>query len=300
MHHLGQFLSSTARGASALPVLLGFACADPSAPLRQSSDQASVIHPESLMSSGVAPPLHVPLRLGPAPGRAADPQWHAQGLWPAPPARLYGLAKAERCGPPTYDPSSAAWYASANGSLVRVEPDGRLVRVLDDVQGGDVDVRAAAGLAVSREPGDAIVLRGLGEGARTARVLLRGPSFFHPRFSPDGSAVLVAESRADGGHVWVAPVDGEARDLGPGYGATWLAGGRHVLLSVVEHDGRAVVGSDLWVAHVAGGGRWRLAETPLAEVEPAVSPDGRMVAFLDARSGELYVAALPPSVGGAP
>ncbi len=195
---------------------------------------------------------------------------------------LRGLAAVEHPGFAAWDPSSQAWYASANGALVRLEEDGGLIVLADGVQGIDVDVRVAAGLAVSREPDDEIVLHDLV--ASTRRVLLSGPEFFYPHFDPAGQKVLVHESRAAGGRVWLIELrTGDARVLVQGYGAAWHPEGDRVVFSRNVDDGMRIIAAELWEVNVITGIERRLTETPdLAEVQPAVSPDGTWILFRDA------------------
>lgn len=233
---------------------------------------------------------------------ALDPTWAGDVLFPALPAGLPALARLDRHGPPVWDPSSGAWFAWAEGTLVRLDGDRAMV-VVDGVQGRDLDVRAARGVAVSREPDHAIVLWRLGAGVESRRVLLRGSVYFHPRLSPDASVVLVQEGRADGGRLVLVSMDGQVRDLGPGSDGAFTPDGRGVIFAVVSGDGHRVVGADLVHLDLVSGRRTRLTWTAdAAEVEPAVSPDGRFIAFVDARTGSLCVARMPalPAAGGAP
>jgi hypothetical protein len=245
-----------------------------------------------------------PLRL-PASVRhgAPAPHWSAEGLWRAAPRDLFGLAAAARPGIAVYDPSSRRWYASASGCLVEVRPDRTLPVLLDNVQGIDVDVRAAAGVAVSREPDHTIVLHRLGaaasaQGGGRRVVLLRGSRYFRPRLSPDGTKLLVSESRAGGGHLWrfdLAAADAArgAVDLGEGSGGAWRPDSRHVIFAAVLHDGHRITDSDLWQVDTMTRTRTLLARTPAVhELEPAISPDGQRLAFVDARTGALMIAAL--------
>lgn len=246
------------------------------------------LRPESLLLHNARPTLASPAKVG---VRLEAPFWNAEGLWPAAPSNLPALAAIEHKGAPIHDPSSGAWFASANGTIVRVDGD-HLRVVTDNVQGTDIDVRASASVAVSREPDSTIVLHRFG--TRTERkVLLAGAGFFHPRFSPDGSSVLITESRSSGGHFWLVPLDGAPVDLGQGYDPAWHPDGRRVVFARLTHDGMAVTASDLWVVEVASRTETRLAQTlGTAEVKPVISPDGRWIAFADARTGDGYVAAL--------
>ncbi|HEY3452882.1 MAG TPA: hypothetical protein VGK67_41455 [Myxococcales bacterium] len=223
------------------------------------------------------------------------PVWTKEGLLAGPPMGLRGLAKTAHSGIPTWDPASQAWYASAEGSLVRVETDGSLTVVVDGVQGVDVDFRASKGVAVSREPDDTIVLWRVG-GAK--RVLLSGPQFFRPRFSPDGAKILVAESRAEGGHSWLVDLDGKATDLGQSYFATWHPDGKSVVFVRVVHDGYVIQASAVYSLDLAARREKLLARTQApALVEPAVSPDGRFVAFRAAQEDAVLVAPLAAQAG---
>jgi len=242
------------------------------------------------------PTLAAPLRVRAGTGQLTAPVFTHAGLWPAAPAGLYGLATVEQPGLPLYDPSSRRWLSSANGALVELRPDGSLPVLLGGaaLQGRDLDVRLTRGVLVSREPEHRIVLVRFSAGAvRQKRVLLKGSRFFRPRLSPDGSRVLVAESRPGGGHLWLVSDRQGPVDLGPGVDGSFTADGRRILFARITDDGHAVLTSDLWEMELATGRSRMLAQTPhLAEVEPAVSPDGKWLAFVDARSGDHYVARL--------
>lgn len=229
------------------------------------------------------------------------PAWAGDHLFTDPASDL-DLVRFESHGHPVWDPSSSAWYVWTNGAVVRLEGD-RAVVVLDGVQGRDLDVRVARGVVVSREPDASIVLWRLDRGPNSRRVLLQGPMYFHPRFSPDGTNVLVQESRADGGRLVLVSMDGQVRDLGPGSDGAFTPDGRNVVFTVVSGDGHRVAGADLVHLDLASGRRTRLTWTShVAEVEPAVSPDGRFLAFVDALAGTVCVARMPalPGGGGGP
>lgn len=236
--------------------------------------------------------LTAPLVLSAAPG--AHPTWTHRGLFTVPPGGLFALAQAANPGIPAWDPSSRAWYAAVQGALVRVEPDGRLPVILDNVQGRDVDVRFAAGRAVSREPDDTIV-SWQWRGSETARhVLLAGPQYFHPRLSPDGTHVVVAASAAGGGHLWLVGPDHVPVDLGRGEAPSWTPAGDGILFTQVEHDGHRVTASSLWRLELATRRAARLAysRNPVIS-KPVLSPDGAWLAFVDAASGDVQVVSWP-------
>lgn len=256
-----------------------------------------VVH--ALLSDGPAPTLTSPKRLGPCERGTRGPTWLNEGeVVRQIPQSLYGLSHVEKAGLPVFDPSTRAWHASANGSLVRVDRDGLTV-IADGVQGIDVDVRADLGLVVSREPNDTIVLRRFSESSKAAQVLFTGPAFFRPRFSPNGDAVIVCESKVGGGRIWLKPQTGEARDLTQGVSPSWHPDGRHVVFARIEHDGRAILSSELWMVDAKTGEERRVGGSPIPAVEPAISPDGAMVAFVDGRTRDVYLARFDdPFAGG--
>ena len=277
---------STAQAGAATPRELYDGTAPEVAPLAHSV----------LAAAGVGAPLVIaePMSGVREGRRLPDPQWTRHGLWSSPPA-AGGGGDGVPGSAAVWDPSSESWFATTAGMLVRIDADGGRRVLIDDVQGHDFDVRARAHVAVSREPGDRIVLHRFGGAAVERVVLLEGAGFFDPRLSPAGDAVLVAESRGGGGHVWlVALSDGAAQDLGQGYGATWHPDGRRVVFARITNDGLRVTGADLWQWDLGTGRETRLTRTPgHAETEPAVSPDGRLVAWVDGRTGALLAAALP-------
>lgn len=229
---------------------------------------------------------------------ACDPSFRDGEIVLQPSRTLQGLASVEHPGVAVWDPSSAAWYASANGALVRVEEGEGLTVFAVDVQGIDVDVRLAAGLAVSREPDDTISLHDLAGGCER-RVLLSGPGFFHPRFDPAARQVLVHESRAAGGRVWLIDLaEDEARVLVEGYAAAWHPDGDRVVFSRIRHDGERVTAADLWEVDVATGLERCLAATAgVAEVEAAISPDGDWIVYRDSLTNTLRWATYPDIAG---
>jgi len=260
----------------------------------------------AMVMAWLAVPAWVPHALAQHGGdiAASDPFFAGAELISRPSRSLHGLARVERAGEAAWDRSSNGWYASANGMLVKVMPDGALPVVLDNVQGTDIDVRAAHQVAVCREPDTGIVLhRWSDEGSRESSVLLAGGAFFHPQFCADGSQVLVSESRAEGGHIWLlSPAAGatqlaakaEKRDLGQGYGPTWHPDCRHVVFSRIVHDNLRVVAADLWMLDTLSGDERRLTDSAgIAEVEPAISPDGGSLVFVDALTGRIVETPFP-------
>lgn len=249
------------------------------------------------LSASVARPYQVGFREVKAP----RPLWAGGKLLAEKPRALRALAKVSQAGFPAFDEETQAWYASADGSLVRLDEGGRLAVVADDVQGLDLDVRAARGVAVSREPGDRIVLHVWRGGDRQKKVLLQGESFFNPRLSPDASRVLVAESRAGGGHMWlVDALSGQAADLGQGYDAAWHPDGKRIVFVRIEHDGEKVTASTMYLLDLATRRATVLMKSAneASALAPAFSPDGKLLAFATAGGGTVLIVPLDATVRG--
>ncbi|HEY3450212.1 MAG TPA: hypothetical protein VGK67_27910 [Myxococcales bacterium] len=276
--------------ALALAIALGFSATA----FAQSPDRELLFHPN--LDTDLPATFDAPIVLGRA--VAADPVWTRTGLWADRPEALWGLAQVEDARPPVWDPSSDTWFAWALGMLVQVRPDGSLPVILESLPGHDFDIRAAKGLLVYRDPArDEIVLVRL-DGKNERRVLLSGFHFFNPRFSPDGTRIVVSESRAEGGHLWLIEVDGErATDLGRGEQASWSADGRHLVFLKIDHDGHRLTASSLYTRDIASGVERRLAVTRAhLALQPRLSPDGRFVAFVDEETSSLMLSRLPKEV----
>lgn len=288
--------SSIARRMLSRSLLLAGALVAGLAAADEAFSSDSPIRVETQLASGAIPRLASPLRVG---HRLRFPIWTEDGLWRSPPSTHPGLERVNRPGASCYDPSTRAWYASAQGALFRIEGDGRLTVVADNVQGLDIDVRAALKRAVSREPNDTIVLHDWSTATPSRKVLMSGQAYFGPRFSPDGTRILLRESRAGGGHMWSVSIDGTATDLGMGNDPVWHPDGKHIVFVRMTHDGLTLTASDLWAMDTLAHTEECLASTGgMVEVQPAISPDGRWVAFADGRTGEGYVAELSFSRAG--
>ena len=128
-----------------------------------------------------------------------------------------------------------------------------------------------------------------GEPHRYARGALkdRSPSSGYLRFSPDGSRLMVwlgPDTLSQSGFWEIVMPDGEPRPLLSGLSRpgvapaffSWLPDSRHLV--VTRSDG-PTPGTHLWLADTRSDRLVPLTATPGNESAPAVSPNGRSVAF---------------------
>lgn len=235
--------------------------------------------------------IKAPLRVGKdARALLTGPVWTGPSLQLEMPNYSRTLAQIEYAGKPCFDPSDGHWYASANGSLVRVQGNSLIV-VGDNVQGIDVDVRSKASVAVSREPNDTIVLHRFGNGSNGKKVLLSGENYFNPRLSPSGDRVLVSESTPTQSRIWLVALDsGTAKHIGNGVNPSWHPDGENIVFVRLQHDGEVVMSSELWVMNLPTMKERSAGVVGVSALHPEVSRDGKMVAFIDSRTSDAFAA----------
>ena len=150
-------------------------------------------------------------------------------------------------------------------------PDGRFI-VFASARGGDFD----------------IVQYEVATGAAKTVVGGRGNQL-QPAPSPDGSTLFFVagvRGRLGSGGLWTVPMEGGEPTLvhyeETSYRAapTWTPDG-----SALVFASDAAGSYDLATVPSAGGNRVRLTTQPLDEFAPAVSPDGRLVAFVGNQDG---------------
>jgi dipeptidyl aminopeptidase/acylaminoacyl peptidase len=115
-----------------------------------------------------------------------------------------------------------------------------------------------------------------------------------PSWTPDGKRILFDSDREGGNALWAVPWDGSGAperilDRTDGlYRTSWLPGGREFLFDERKPNGS----SDIGIAPVDQPDSARLLlSNPYAETWPAISPDGRWLAYQSNESGqeEIYV-----------
>jgi Tol biopolymer transport system component len=118
----------------------------------------------------------------------------------------------------------------------------------------------------------------------------------HPSVSPDGRFIVFTSTRDGAAHIWRMDIDGaNPKQLTSGSGENYAQ---------FSSDGRSIVYTlfagkpTLWRVSIDGGGPTPLSEKSLSE--PAVSPDGKMIAalFLDEQTSSTTKIAVLPFEGG--
>ncbi len=124
-------------------------------------------------------------------------------------------------------------------------------------------------------------------------------SEFSPSVSPDGTRVVFSADWEGPPNLYVTDTDGgEPQVLVPfdrtqQYAGGWTPDGKQVVYSKRNDS----YGMDIWVVDVETGARRAILATPFQEDRPAVSPNGRWLAYTSNASGgaEVYVRGFPES-----
>ena len=170
---------------------------------------------------------------------------------------------------------SGQWEISANGSnLQRVEKATGAIRqsVNNEVlqQMTDQPTKAAS------------QLKGLES--------LSGYMIYNPVLSPKGDQIVFQASRHAGLFVCNADGSGLRRLSTQGERATWTADGNYIVAQIEGNDGHIITKGELIAIEVATGAISAFfASNKYIALSPAISPDGKKIAFEDHASGVIYV-----------
>jgi Tol biopolymer transport system component len=118
-----------------------------------------------------------------------------------------------------------------------------------------------------------------GDGSRTVRLTRTRLARWGPALSPDGSSVAYGRD----GRIWIARLDGSgARAVTVGWSPAWTADGTTLYFVRGHGDGFGGVCGSIFSVAATGGPAPRITRrTGHLHDEPAVSPDGRRIAFSD-------------------
>ncbi len=123
---------------------------------------------------------------------------------------------------------------------------------------------------------------------------------FHPVWSPSGEEVAFSSNRAGNFDIFLTPADGGGEELllataDNEVANDWSRDGNHLLVNITVPE----TADDLWYLERNGAGNgWEphpFLQTPSNEYYAKFSPDGRYVAYVSDRSGqvEIYVRPFP-------
>ena len=130
-----------------------------------------------------------------------------------------------------------------------------------------------------------------------ARLTTSPRSELSPRLSPDGDRVVFSTDWEGPPNLYIADADGgDPRVLVPfdrtqQYAGGWTPDGKQVVFTKRNQE----YGLDIWVVDVSTGAHQPILATPFQEHRPAVSPNGRWLAYASDASArrEVYVREFP-------
>jgi eukaryotic-like serine/threonine-protein kinase len=193
------------------------------------------------------------------------------------------IVRVSRAGAVT--PVDSAWYGEFNSFAL--SPDGRRLAV--SAHGAN---------------GENIWIKQVERGPFTR--LTFGASDRRPFWAPDGRSVAFIRDSANTSAVYARPPDGSGQDRllvridRQIQEATWSRDGKWI---VVRTDNATAGAGDLVGVRVGGGDSTPvpIVASPLTELHPALSPDGRWIAFTSNQSGvnnDVFVRPFGDSSGG--
>lgn len=110
----------------------------------------------------------------------------------------------------------------------------------------------------------------------------------NPALSPDGSKIAF---QLPGKGIFVCDTDGtNVESICDGSHPAWLPDNRNIVVSRVSDDGSRFTASDLYAVDTTTGNEVLLTgNTDIIALTPAVSPDGKKVAFENAKDASIYI-----------
>ena len=119
---------------------------------------------------------------------------------------------------------------------------------------------------------------------------ISGYTVFNPVLSPNGEHIVFQVSQGKG--LYICDADGSnLRKLSEtGERATWMPDGKYVVVMLASDDGHIITNGELVVIDVATGSQTvLLSSADYITLSPAVSPDGKQLAFTEYATGAIYV-----------
>jgi Tol biopolymer transport system component len=192
---------------------------------------------------------------------------------------------------PVWSPDGAklSFTSSKSQGLWEVSVDGTHLKQLSSEAGAGNQLKALAidnaHPLLRKMADDPANVAGETEGLKS----LEGYILFNPALSPAGDKIVFQASNGEG--LFICNADGSGlRSLGKGQRATWMPDGRYIVVMTTEDDGHVITKGELISIEVASGARnTLLSSDKYIALSPAVSPDGKKLAFEEYAEGAIYV-----------
>jgi Tol biopolymer transport system component len=187
------------------------------------------------------------------------------------------------------DGTKLSFTSLKSNGIWEVSADGSHFRQTSAEVGAGKQLRAG-----SAKTGNALLRQMIDNPAHVASQVkalesLSGYLIFNPVLSPKGDQVVFQASNGKG--LYICNADGaNLRSLGKGERATWTPDGKYIVVMLIEDNGEIVTKGELISINVASGVRdTLLASDQYIALSPAISPDGKTIAFEEYAEGAIYV-----------
>jgi Tol biopolymer transport system component len=192
---------------------------------------------------------------------------------------------------PTWSPDGTKLFFTSlkNNGLWEVSGNGSGFRQVSNQADAGKQLRSLAAA-----PTNPLLTKMVAEPAKVAAEIkglqsLADYILFNPVLSPAGDKIVFQASQGKG--LWICDANGSnLRSLGDGERATWTPDGKFIVVMITADDGKVVTKGELVSINLSSGARnTLLSSDKYIAFSPAISPDGKKLAFEEYASGAIYV-----------